>query len=100
LFLENYTDIHQNVQYDRCLRHKEIWTAMSSDKRNKSSSIECFKTIQDAIDYICNIKDNNSLPINVLITGSLHLVGGSLKIIKNLQNSEMMNEKFTERNLL
>ncbi|CAG9803896.1 unnamed protein product [Chironomus riparius] len=96
---ENYTDIHQNVQYDRCLKHKEIWTTMNADKRLKSSDIECFKTIQDALDYICNIKDNNLMPINVLITGSLHLVGGSLKIIKSIENIDMINEKFTERNM-
>lgn len=72
---------------------------MNKDKRNKSCNIECFKTIQDAIDYICNIKNNNSLPINVLITGSLHLVGGSLKIIKNIQHIEMINEKIIDRNL-
>lgn len=64
---------------------------MSMDERIKLSSIECFKTIQDSIDYICSIKDNNSMPINVLITGSLHLVGGSLKIIKNMENIEVMN---------
>jgi folylpolyglutamate synthase/dihydropteroate synthase len=96
---ENYTDIHQNVQYDRCLKHKEIWMTMNAEKSVTSNDIECFKTIQDAIDYICNIKDNNSIPMNVLITGSLHLVGGSLKIIKSIENIDMINEKFTETSM-
>ena len=70
---------------------------MSIDKQIKTSDIECFKTIQDAIDYICSIKDNNnSMPMNVLITGSLHLVGGSLKIIKNM---EALKERYVKENL-
>ena len=72
---------------------------MNADKRVTLNDIECFKTIQGAIDFICNIKDNNSMLMNVLITGSLHLVGGSLKIIKSIENIDMINEKFTERNM-
>jgi folylpolyglutamate synthase/dihydropteroate synthase len=74
---------------------------MSRDKNiRKSSNVECFKTIQDAVDYIINIKDNNlTMKMNVLITGSLHLVGGSLKIIKSLQNVDMIDEKIKESNV-
>ena len=72
---------------------------MCEDKKIKGVRIECFPTIKNSMNYVYSIKDNNSMAINVLITGSIHLVGGSLKIIKNKQNIDVMNERITQRNM-
>lgn len=48
------------------------------------SQISICPTIQEALDVIHDIKDNNnSATINVLFTGSLHLVGGALRLLNS-----------------
>lgn len=69
---------------------------MCTERRKSKTIVECFPTIQSVLDYIYKIKDNNATPLNVLITGSLHLVGGSLKVIKNEQN-HVVHEDISER---
>lgn len=71
------------MQLDRCFAHKGIWRAMSAGA-DKESQINVCRTIQEALEIITDIKDNNhSAHINVLFTGSLHLVGGALGLLNS-----------------
>lgn len=82
------------TQFDRCLQHKEIWIKSLDPKLMDKQTIICHSTIQNALDFIESIRENNdSLNINVLVTGSLHLVGGVLKLIKNSSREADKNIK-------
>jgi folylpolyglutamate synthase/dihydropteroate synthase len=71
------------TQFDRCLKHKEIWIKSLDSNSENRQTIICHSTIQNALNFIESIRENNSSAnINVLVTGSLHLVGGVLKLIK------------------
>ena len=95
LFSENFDGIHKSIQLDRCIKHREIWNELDEEKTAQNIQIECFPSIQHAINFIHNIKDNNSKSINVLVTGSLHLVGGALKVIKSIEYYDV-NHKINE----
>lgn len=87
------------TQFDRCLQHKEIWINTLDSKLLSKQTIICQSTIQNALDFIESIRDNNeSININVLITGSLHLVGGVLKLIKRSQIDAAKNiEEYSKK---
>lgn len=85
---ENFTGILSTAQFDRCINHKDIWINLLNSSRtsNTTQIVMCHPTIQNAIDFMLSIRDNNRLNrINVLFTGSLHLVGGALKLIQELR---------------
>jgi len=72
---ENFNGALNNAQLDRCIKHREIWQTISKSKDN----VSVCATIQDALELIHDIKDNNqSTHVNVLFTGSLHLIGSCL----------------------
>ena len=82
-FLENFNGILKNTQLDRCILHKDIWNKMSKTKDVKSQLSVC-PTIQEALEIIQDIKENNfSIHVNVLVTGSLHLVGSTLGLMNH-----------------
>ena len=81
-FLENFTGVLSTTQFDRCINHKEIWIKLLNQQTTQT--VMCHPTIKAAIDFMLSIKENNdSSIINVLFTGSLHLVGGALKLINS-----------------
>lgn len=57
------------------------------------SHLSVCATIQEALELVYDLKDNNSVHINVLFTGSLHLVGGALGLL----NQEMKHLKKAKR---
>lgn len=87
---ENFTGVLKSTQIERCLRHKDIWLKFHEN----SAKVSVFPTIQSAIDFVRKLRENNTIHVNALFTGSLHLVGGSLKIIH-----EMVAEQKTRQSL-
>lgn len=80
IVVENFTGVLSTTQFDRCLNHKEIWIKLTTS----TQTVMCHPTIKAAIDFMLSIRENNdSMHINVLFTGSLHLVGGALKLINS-----------------
>jgi 23S rRNA pseudoU1915 N3-methylase RlmH len=73
----NQSDVEQ---MKKCEKNKEIWTELTSD--NRVTTLDC---IESAVKYIRQLADNNmecgdskKSTVSVLVTGSLHLVGGVL----------------------
>lgn len=63
---------------DRCLKHKEVWDDFESSEKN--TSFVC-SSINEALQAISAIKMLGNVNVNVLVTGSLHLVGNTLGLI-------------------
>lgn len=91
-FVENFNALLKNTQLDRCLKHKTIWKQMTSPSAFESHLSVC-ATIQEALEIVHDLKDNNSVHINVLFTGSLHLVGGALGLLNNLNLKQLKKAK-------
>lgn len=90
---ENYSDTRKNVQYQRCLEHKKNWEQLCEEKILQKTHIECCHTILEAMNLIYKIRENNRIQVNILITGSLHLVGGALKLIRNMNFDNVQEEE-------
>jgi folylpolyglutamate synthase/dihydropteroate synthase len=86
---ENFNGLLKNSQLDRCIHHKEIWQKLSPQSDNESQLSVC-PTITSALEIINDIKDNNfPTHINVLLTGSLHLVGSSLQALNDVKEMNL-----------
>lgn len=95
-FLENFTGVLSTTQFDRCINHKEIWIKLLNQQ--STQTVMCHPTIKAAIDFMLSIKENNdSTSINVLFTGSLHLVGGALKLINS--TSRKIKQKSVDKDV-
>jgi hypothetical protein len=82
-FIENYNGALKNTQLDRCILHKEIWRDITKTEDIESQLSVC-PTIKHALEIIHDIKDNNSpRHVNVLFTGSLHLIGSTLGLLNS-----------------
>lgn len=75
--------------------HKEIWQKSNKSGNSETAQLNACPTIQHALELIHDIKDNNfSANVNVLFTGSLHLIGSTLTLLnseidaKRLKNPE------------
>lgn len=80
-FAENFSGALKNSQLNRCLLHREIWQSMNQSK-NQESLVDVCSTISEALKIIENIKDNNDgAKIDVLFTGSIHLIGSTLSLL-------------------
>jgi folylpolyglutamate synthase/dihydropteroate synthase len=86
----------KNTQLDRCILHKEIWQKFNAPVSVESQLSVC-STIQQALEIIHDIKDNNSAHINVLFTGSLHLVGSALGLINSSADMKMKSSAEAKR---
>lgn len=74
-------------QLERCLLHKDIWQKMKKSSDIESQLSVC-PTIQHALEIINDIKNNNVAHLNVLVTGSLHLIGSALVLLKKSGTTE------------
>lgn len=74
-------NITDNQQLARCYNHFSIWNALQSSDYvyHKSESSEVMPSVLDAV------KRCNFLKCDILITGSLHLIGAFLSMA-NLNN--------------
>lgn len=95
LFVENFNGLLTNPQLDRCIKHKAIWQQMTSPNGAESQLHVC-ATIQQALDIISDIKENNSIHVNVLFTGSLHLIGSTLGLL-NCSQADVKQLKKAKR---
>ena len=57
---------------NRCQKHKDIWLSLNKNNTKNDDDAIVFSTITDALNHL------NYGSCNVLITGSLHLIGASL----------------------
>lgn len=90
LIVENFTGVLSTTQFDRCINHKEIWIKLLNQQMTSTQTVMCHPTIKAAIDFMLSIRENNeSMQINVLFTGSLHLVGGALKLINSTSSRKI-----------
>lgn len=81
----------KNSQLNRCLLHRDIWQSMNQSN-NQESLVDVCSTISEALEIIEHVKDNNDgAKIDVLFTGSIHLIGSTLSLIAN--SSEPKNVK-------
>lgn len=73
----NY-NITENEQLKRCCVHKNIWLNFNSTTKNRSkeTSVTVHRTIYDVLQDLP--KENK---YNILVTGSLHLVGAMLSLL-------------------
>lgn len=78
---ENFHLTLKNTQLERCQAHQKIWFALDESQNSNANGNNVCETIQQALELIYNIKDNNEVTINVLVTGSLHLVGATLGLL-------------------
>ncbi|KAI6244017.1 Folylpolyglutamate synthase [Aphelenchoides fujianensis] len=62
----------QDEQWQKCLRTKAAWTSLT-----EKDTAETFACINDCVQRVHQLAENNA-EIQVLVTGSLHLVGGVL----------------------
>lgn len=70
-----------------------------SPRGNNKSQLSVCPTITNALEIIHDIKDNNfPSHVNVLFTGSLHLVGSTLAALKSVKE-EKVNETLTAKRL-
>lgn len=77
---ENFHLTLKNTQLERCQAHETIWLDLD-ESQNANQYVNVCESIQHALELIFNIKDNNEITINVLVTGSLHLVGATLGLL-------------------
>jgi hypothetical protein len=83
IILENFNGTLRNTQLDRCFSHRDIWQNFDIKMKNECQVSVC-STITETLQMIKEVKDNNfKAEINVLFTGSLHLIGSTLSLIKN-----------------
>lgn len=69
--------------------HKAIWEKVEKSNATESQLSVC-PTIQQALELIHDIKDNNSSAhVNVLFTGSLHLIGSTLTQLNHSVESKI-----------
>lgn len=78
---ENFHLTLKNTQLERCQAHQKIWLDLDESQNANASVNNVCESIQQALEIIYNIKDNNDMTINVLVTGSLHLVGATLGLL-------------------
>ena len=72
----NFT-VTSDKERDVCDNNAKIWA-----KINERSTVVKMSTICDAIQYINDkTQKEKALPVHVLVTGSIHLVGGVLSVI-------------------
>lgn len=91
-FLENFNGALKNTQLDRCILHKDIWLKMTKPNDNEAQLSVC-PTIQHALELIHDIKDNNfSANVNVLFTGSLHLIGSTLTLLNSETDAKRLKK--------
>jgi len=81
---ENFNGLLSSSQLERCIKHKDIWQQASSGGSFESQLSVC-ATVRQALEIAQATKDNNSKTVNVLITGSLHLVGSALHNLEDVQ---------------
>ncbi|KAH7727916.1 FolC protein [Aphelenchoides avenae] len=72
------TNLNQSdaEQITKCRRNKEIWERITGNTESKT-----FDCIEDALTFLKNLSANNTQRIHVLVSGSLHLVGGVLYFV-------------------
>ena len=70
---------------------------MESIDKSGKQNVTCHSTIENLFDYIQNVEDNNERNIDVLVTGSLHLVGGFLKKINLKFDEEISSNPIFEK---
>lgn len=76
---DNFTQQPNTLQLERCLKHKEVWDDFSRSSEKESSYV-C-GSINEALNAISAFKTQGIVNVNVLVTGSLHLVGNTLGLI-------------------
>lgn len=70
---------------------------MSESDDHKSQLSVC-PTIQQALEFIHDVKDNNDLAqVNVLFTGSLHLIGSTLGVLNSMNEMKLKTSKKAKR---
>ncbi|CAG8544654.1 1461_t:CDS:2, partial [Scutellospora calospora] len=77
--LQNNTiKIDENLTWQKTLA--EIWPTIIS--KSKTSETHIFPTIQNTIDWILEHCKESEREVQVLVTGSLHLVGGVMAVLE------------------
>lgn len=70
-------NILENQQLQRCHDHYEIWKELeTTNTYNSAGCVKVFPSVSCALDYL-----SPDAKYDVLVTGSLHLVGAALSVI-------------------
>lgn len=78
----NFNNPH-NEQTIRCQKHKDIWIELLKENNmNYNDNVFIYPTIWDGLKFF------SSKEYNVLVTGSLHLIGSFLGLVKPNFNDE------------
>lgn len=65
-----------NQQISRCKKHESIWKNLEKNCNVKKSKVVIFPTIKNAQKFLAD-----NCTCDVLVTGSLHLVGAMLSLV-------------------
>lgn len=88
----------KNAQVNRCFLHRDIWQSINVCN-NQESQINVCATITEALEMIDKIKDNNDgAEIDVLFTGSIHLIGSTLSLLTDTELNDMTKLKIKKKN--
>lgn len=67
----------------RCEDHGKIWRNLEGNLEMKSSTVKVLPTVLDAVEFLCQHSK-----CDILITGSLHLVGSALSVIQEKETQK------------
>lgn len=70
-----------DFQLKRCEEHANVWKKIEENAEIKTGCVRVLPTVLDAIEFLCQ----NS-KCDILITGSLHLVGSALSVLQEKES--------------
>ncbi|GAV00494.1 hypothetical protein RvY_11333 [Ramazzottius varieornatus] len=78
----NFT-VNRDQQLARCGKQKILWEELNGVKQRKDSVAEaiCFDSVKDTLAWLEDFAENNDGKVEILVTGSLHLVGAVLSVL-------------------
>lgn len=77
LFLDNNDFKCLDELAEKCRQHKNLWLKLEDEKLRESQICEAFLTVNEALKFLIN-QDQ----FDLLVTGSIHLVGSVLSLIE------------------
>lgn len=75
-----------DYQIKRCQEHANFWLNLEANNSvdTKTSTVKVFPTVLDAIEFT-----NQHSKCDILITGSLHLIGSALSVIHDSESQKL-----------
>lgn len=80
----------QNEQFEKCKKHETAWKILqdSDTRHNKPYTLKVLPCVFDAFKFLETFT-NKSEEIEVLVTGSLHLVGACLVALEEFDKTQI-----------